>query len=53
MLAKLLTAELLTVGGAERATWGKDTAVHSKTKLLSRKKKSSGGVFLLYTSYVA
>lgn len=29
MLAKLPTAELLTMGEAERAIWGKDTAVHS------------------------
>lgn len=35
MLAKLSTAEMLTVGETERATsvtvfiWGKDTAVHS------------------------
>ena len=46
MLAKLSTAELLTVGERGRATpvtvftWGEDTAVHSEMKPLSRKKKS-------------
>lgn len=46
MLAKLSTAELLTIDETERAapvivfTQGKDAAVYSGTKTLPRKKKS-------------
>lgn len=40
MLAKLSTAEMLAMGEAKMATWDKDTAICSKTKPLSRKKKS-------------